>query len=1577
MKRFARCFAALALLAVPCFAQDTDDDGTPQPAPVAELATDQPDADNDGIPDMAEKVLGMDDEHADTMHLVFQDGSVAEGDEVAGNFEQANDFTNLYFGNAAGDRWVWRLDFAEDFRKPGTILILYLDCDNDTATGRQDGALGTDMMLVFSSGSFKPSIRNPDVLSDNRDLRGHIDGSSVYCSMDLQLNHNEQGNTEYRAYVLSQYRPPSGDQDSSEEWFTVCGPGESDRLKPRVGSISELLSEGVWVEEPWLSWREQLRAMDAVTLDLTAARVQDMHIEDRSLVADEKGASATLSAPVSGSYHLNVVLQDSPERQERVQVFLDDELVALVVAASDDGLIRICSTPEPVALREGQSIRLVCDGPAQDARISELTITREMLQPPGLTISDIETFCAPDERGETVDVDVCFLTNRPCSGRVQWGAGELDQVAEEEDSTYNHRITLRDLDRGATYSFRAVAGRGEGQAQSEVATFVAEPLRPERCGVERARVELSVTDPVEDRPAWPISGGIPIPKGHLRDASHCRLLRGGEAIPAGFTELAWWPDGSVKWLLVSVLHEGDAGDYALEYGEQVSQPEVAEPIRVEETPDGLRVTTNVLRAEISRQRFSPPGDLWRDIDGDGRFAESERIAIADEGAVLTDAEGHVYSTAGQPVERLEVEEAGPVRTVILAEGRFAGDAGELLGWRWRMYFYRGFAGVPTVFTLIGDEGTSVRPPTMTLIESLTVPIRFAAEMSREEIAGEADQEEREEAEHAWRVIQQGTRMLHDYDNRYIVTRGDRTEEHEGHTNAAVGLSYEEDGLQRSLGVTMRDFWQLYPKAYSAKGSRLVAEIFPKLPADQYADEEMEPLERTQHYYWCSDGKYSIPMGVALSYDLLFYCFDDTEAKEIMDVAWDHIPLLTASPEHMCASGVLGEPLEPEQPGVFESFQTYMDEGFEALEERRRRVREYDWMNFGDTHGERWVNWTNQEYDLQWGLLVHFARSGDWRFFDRAEEAARHTAAVDTIHVAPSESLVGIQKAHCVGHVGGFDIQRPEGATYWFSDGIWNTGHVWSQGTLTTYCLTGDRRYREAAMLLVDWMAREEATRLSQWVHRQYGWTTIAALGGYHVVPHPWYLNAARLFCQNVVARQDPGTGTLIHGIGECEHEVRHMGGKTFMTGVVMTGLKMLDQIDPDPDLRNAIVRSADWIHWRMWHPEDNSFQYAQCPQYDDSSTHAGTYMACEGLAHAYDLAGEEIYREMLERSLGDMVINRGPSGSGKGYAMQIRMTPFALSAMQQWGMTALPAPPPPEPQVGMGRMVYMAAGQPGLLAVRVNNRGRRPLQAMAEIVELPDGVSAEPMAVEWTAESGVQPGPAFSLTGAGEGQVTVRYRVHETEGTLTARPRAGRRIDIGDAVGLVTGEEDPVAAALGEIGVELPALPDLSAATLAGYGALLIGSEAHEKDFCGLQEGWPLIRDFIASGGRVALIQLQNTSYQAGYLPLPLRLSDDSSALAEIIAPHHAIFARPGQVGPLAGVISYDTIVGADDAWTVLARDENGNPSILEADVGGGVLVVQPSPDRYVIGTEAAPEGLSVDACGQLLRNIVAWLEAR
>ncbi|MFO8082468.1 MAG: hypothetical protein R6V07_19485, partial [Armatimonadota bacterium] len=106
----------------------------PPLAPQAELQTDLPDRDGDGIPDDAELVTGMDPEHADTMHLIY------ESDDAHERAEQLNDgrrppvMHRVYFGNVAQDRWIWRIDFPHDFLELGAQVMLYIDADYDAST---------------------------------------------------------------------------------------------------------------------------------------------------------------------------------------------------------------------------------------------------------------------------------------------------------------------------------------------------------------------------------------------------------------------------------------------------------------------------------------------------------------------------------------------------------------------------------------------------------------------------------------------------------------------------------------------------------------------------------------------------------------------------------------------------------------------------------------------------------------------------------------------------------------------------------------------------------------------------------------------------------------------------------------------------------------------------------------------------------------------------------------------------------------------------------------------------------------------------------------------------------------------------------------------------------------------------------------------------------------------------------------------------------------------------------------------------------------------------------------------------
>ena len=1541
--------------------------GPPPPlAPPAKLTTDRPDADSDGVPDDVELRLGMSPTTPEAFVLMRDDKAVGHGDKDHRELKIAPDITRVCYANVAGNRYVWRLEFAKDFVAQGTVLILYMDCDNRLDTGRQDHSLGTDVMLTCVNGGFGPSIRNPRVATTNRRLRGVIDGSVVYFCMDLLLHHTRAGHAEYRATVLSHRRPETRDADNTP-WFTVHGPGESDRPKPRTGVLSEFRSKNLAVEEPWLGWRRDLTAMEAVTVDPAACTVEGFARKDRAFVGPAAAGLVRFRPGKTGRWHIGVALTDDRTSEEELELRVNGRPVATLVAAQNDARLCLFVTRAAIQLDANTTIEIAGRNLTRECKISEIILTRQRPRPRPLQISHLTTWCPP-QTGDSLDVHVCWTTNLPSLGQVQWGPGSaLDHSAEETaDPGHNHRVVLSGMRRDQAYSLAVTTGQGRDACRSQVVGFTAAPARVGKCGVRRARVALSVAEPGSlSRPAWPVATGVPLPRAALSGVNKCRLLDGrGRPVHGGLRAISHWPDGSVKWVLVSAvtpLDTAGASRFVLEYGEDVGRPAVPDPIRVQPTGDGLRVTNGPLQVTLSKRSFVPPGRVVYDRDHDGEFETDELMLMgAGGGPVLRDGEGREFRAAGEPAARLEVEEAGPCRTVVVAEGRFSDGKGHrLMSYRCRLYFHRGFPGVPMVFTLLNDEGRATMPPTLTDIQDLRWPLK--------PMLGALQQLHGPEGIDAKQASP--LRVLQDYEGHTVITAGSSRREADGRPLGGADVV----GERGSFAVAMRYFWQTYPKAITVGRGEVVLELLPELPKEQYAQHD-SIAERTRHYFWCHEGRYRLPMGAAIAHEVLAY-FGDAPGTDVARW-WEREPFLAAEPEHYCASGAFMD-LSPERPDVFPSWAAYVDRGIERQQERRDRRSEYDFFSFGDWYGERAYNWGNLEYDFAWGALVHFARTADARFVPWAVEPSRHMAAIDVINAAANPYNLGRVHVHCLAHTGGYHPKRIEGAKFWFNHGGHDVGHTWTQGMYGAYCLTGDRRYLESADLVAAWLSRHYTRDFYPWVHRNYGWATLAVLGGYHATANPYYLNAARLFTEYTLAKQDPGTGHWPHPIGECTCESRCMGGKAFMTGVGLSALKMMDQIEPDPHVKHALVRGCDWLHHRMWHPGDNSFQYAECTNFDKSSTHAGTYMLCEPLAYAYEMTKKPVFKEMLLRSLADMA-TRGPSGSGKGYAMQIRMVPFALHTLAKLGVTRLPTPPPPSPAVAFGGPVTVADGV-AAFAPMVHNPGAQPIAVAVKVTASPPGITVEPGTITWNAPAGRSTGPVLHVKGAPgpRSHIDLTFRSGKTRGKATVPLRTPASVAFGQGLAYVGAADDPLGRALRAIGVTLPAVEDVRGDGLSRYAALIIGCEAHEKNHGHLKDApWRLL-EFVHAGGRAAIVQLQDTSYQVQYLPYPLAVSNDSSAFGKLATAEHPIFHSPGPVKSLAGAISYDTVVQADQAWSVLATDQGGQPSVLECRYGkGAMLVIQASMDRYVCG-EVQPEGtLTVEACRQFLRNLVAYMKS-
>ncbi len=176
--------------------------------------------------------------------------------------------------------------------------------------------------------------------------------------------------------------------------------------------------------------------------------------------------------------------------------------------------------------------------------------------------------------------------------------------------------------------------------------------------VTAASLPLNIDEPTNvERTGVPITIGIPFPKGALASAADMRVLTDkGVEIPLQARVISTWPDGSVKWVLLDFFADVPKGKgvrYQLEYGRGVkSNAAESGKVFLKERPDGgVEVTTGPLRFTVSGSADNLFDQVWLDSDGDGSFADNEKILAENPRrgpfADYAPAEGVLLSDRGQ------------------------------------------------------------------------------------------------------------------------------------------------------------------------------------------------------------------------------------------------------------------------------------------------------------------------------------------------------------------------------------------------------------------------------------------------------------------------------------------------------------------------------------------------------------------------------------------------------------------------------------------------------------------------------------------------------------------------------------------------------------------------------------------------------------------------------------------------------------------------------------------------------------------------------------------------------------------
>jgi hypothetical protein len=307
-------------------------------------------------------------------------------------------------------------------------------------------------------------------------------------------------------------------------------------------------------------------------------------------------------------------------------------------------------------------------------------------------------------RAVALSLDGANWTRHEGGREIDLGVRDLKEGVVEFwlDACYRDRVSV-----GPIYFdyVRLSPAANPAFVETLVGRALQKPVRRLRGSVDEKAVTITVRAPrYEEAASWPVRCGLPIPRGELANPGWVAVETAeGERVPSQARTLATWPDGSVKWLALDFRHpfaDRSEGSYRVVYGNAVRPLAGPDRVTIEATADGLEVDTGAIRFRVPRSRFG--------IVEDVRLLGGELVQSAPIAAEIVESGGRRWRALDQPVERLEVEQAGPLHAVILAATALPPSGKPASGFAHRARIHA-YAGSPLVQVDYFVANTDSRP----------------------------------------------------------------------------------------------------------------------------------------------------------------------------------------------------------------------------------------------------------------------------------------------------------------------------------------------------------------------------------------------------------------------------------------------------------------------------------------------------------------------------------------------------------------------------------------------------------------------------------------------------------------------------------------------------------------------------------------------------------------------------------------------------------------------------------------------------------------------------------------------------
>jgi hypothetical protein len=733
------------------------------------------------------------------------------------------------------------------------------------------------------------------------------------------------------------------------------------------------------------------------------------------------------------------------------------------------------------------------------------------------------------------------------------------------------------------------------------------------------QLDISVRDVTGLKSLRPVTGGVPLVEGAAPDGANFVLYNENDKpVPCQSSVLARWKDQSARWVLLDFQAEPPANgtaNFRLSWGDTVGEIEPEYPVKAS-SRDGAYVETGGLL-------LSPAQDALLHI--------CDRIDIK---LSLTDSEGQACNGI---VDWIKVQTEGKIRSTLLLKGAFRRpDGGRVFGFQMRASVFAGLTKVYLEPQILIDSQEGL----MQNIQNLTFEVVPLGTVRSASIGGNP----------GWHGRAVSPLRLFQVDDENYRFEGAQAK-----GSKAPGWGQIEDDVG-TIAIALRDFWQQWPKSIEVDSGKLAIGLFPNFERGTF--DHMKPWYKYQYLF--EENCYRLRTGQAPRWQIWLDFSGDGEALAKSANA----PLVpSAESAQAFASGVWGYTAPAGSPGMAE-YDNWAENLFDnGYCHSIKAQRDYGQMNWGDWFGERGCNWGNHEYDTVKHILLQFARTGDPKYFYVGDAAARHTSEVDVIQFVNDDlkehfiSDVGRDSSypirpgmvheHCVGHVSGFySVERirelyvslgvGSGKRPYLCLDPYNLGHIWTQGMVYNYFLTGDPWMKETVEKIGDNLASLVEQRKFNFatgthVGRVNGWTMLAIAGAYELDFDERYRKAMKLLADDALSAQDPHCGGWLWKLpaGHCDCETKHVGEAGFISSVRVNGLSRYYQLSGDQRIPEVVRRAVTYINNDTWLEQYSDWRYTSCPA---TNPIGRTGVTIEALVNSVRINGEPEHLRILRKA---------------------------------------------------------------------------------------------------------------------------------------------------------------------------------------------------------------------------------------------------------------------------------------------------------------------------------------------------------